>query len=195
MSRRGFTLIEILVALVLLGLAMSLAGSTLWTAVSIRDGQRKAAEADQQVRVTRDFLRETLGSVVSERAGAGDLFLLEPDGTGHRLGYTTRGGSGFGWGPAVRAVVLYVDRDPATEGEGLTARVLHPVAGGVHEDTLALVPKAGALRVRLRDASGRWRSEWPDAAAAPSAVEVRLSPAAGQMLPRAASVPLRVSLR
>lgn len=174
MSRRGFTLIELLVAITLLGLAMSLVGGSLWTAVRVREGQGRVAESEHRARVTREFLRESLRGLALEREGRGELLMLEEDGGGDRLVYSTYGGRVFGWPATLKGVVLFVDRDPATAPTGLVARVLHPVPGGAVEDTLSLLPDAGSLRVRLRDTDGRWSDGWPDASRAPTAVQLRV---------------------
>ncbi|HEX2095193.1 MAG TPA: type II secretion system protein, partial [Longimicrobiaceae bacterium] len=143
----GFTLIELVVALALTGLAMSLVAGSLWSAVEVRARQAETAEAEHRARVTREFLRETVRGLATERAGRGDLVVLRPEPAvggvpSARLVLSTRGGAIFGWDAGLKAVELLVDRDPATPQVGLVARVFRLVPGGAAEDTLSLLPHA-----------------------------------------------------
>jgi len=194
----GFTLIELLVALTLMGLAMALVGGGFWTALAVRERQAEVVEADQRLRVTRDFLREAVRGLTIERAGTAELLILERDTDAaggqpsDRVLLSTHGGALFGWDASLKGVELRVARDAATGGSALVARVLRPVLGGFVQDTLRLLPEIAALRVRVLDAEGRWRDEWPDASRVPAAVEFHLVPADAAAAEPLAALPLRV---
>jgi prepilin-type N-terminal cleavage/methylation domain-containing protein len=193
-TRAGFTLIELMIGLALTGLAAALVAGSVGAAIDARERQADAAEAEHRARVARDFVREAVRGLASERAGLGDLVILDSSATrahgSDRLVFSTRGGGIFGYDAGLKAVELLVDADPATPQRGLVARVLHVAAGLPVEDTLELAPQVTRLRVRLMDELGSWHGEWPDRTAAPSAFELRFENGAGG--DRLLELPLRV---
>jgi prepilin-type N-terminal cleavage/methylation domain-containing protein len=192
-ARAGFTLIELVIGLTLTALAATLVAGSVRAAIDARERQATAGEAEHRARVTRAFVRETVRGLATERAGLGDLVVLNPGVAemADRLVFSTRGGSTFGWDAEIKAVELVVDRDPATRHTGLVARVLRIEAGIPVEDTLSLVPQVSGLRIRLMDAKGVWRGDWPDRTAAPVAFELRFE-AEDAGADRLLALPLRV---
>lgn len=185
-AQAGFTLLELIVALTLGGLAFALVGGSIWSAVETRVRQTARVDADHRARVTREFLREAVRGLAVERAGREPVLALDP-GRDPWLRLHTRGGAVFGWEPELKRVEIGVDRDSGTRQTGLVARVARDGA----EDTLVLLPEATGLGIRLLDGSGTWRTEWADPTLAPAAVEFGVAGGDGrlQVLPLQVRVP------
>ncbi len=158
---RGFTLLEVLLALMLTAIAVAIAGSALRTATFARQriaAHRESLERESRLRSTlTDMLRhapraesveEPLLRVVRKQSGASALVFLSQ---GVR--------APFGTGPTWR-VTLHV----ADSGLVLDARPI----GAARETTSlhALVPSIQALSIQLLERGGglsapRWRADWP----------------------------------
>ncbi|HEY0155591.1 MAG TPA: prepilin-type N-terminal cleavage/methylation domain-containing protein [Longimicrobium sp.] len=196
-GRAGFTLIELVIALALAGLAMALVAGSVRAAVDTGERQTRAVGQEHRARVTREFLREAVRGLAVERAGRGDLVILTTGGSRERpmdrVVFSTHGGAVFGWESDLKAVQLLVDADPATPESGVVARVLRTVSGAAVEETLTLLPDVTGMRIRMLDAGGEWQDGWPDATRAPAAIEFRFT--GGDAEPGVsplAALPLRV---
>lgn len=186
-SVAGFTLIELIVALTLSGLALALVAGSVWSAVETRVRQAASVDADQRARVTREFLRQAVRGLATERSGRDELIALET-GTPPRLRLSSRGGAVFGWDADLKQIEIGIDQDPGTRQTGLVARVDRS-GTGVPADTLVLLPEATEFGVRLLDDRGTWQGEWPDRTRVPDAVEFRF---AGGGTSRLEALPLQV---
>lgn len=193
---RGFTLIELMVAITIGGTALALVAGSVWATVQTRERQLRVSEEGQRFRVTRDLLREVVRGMAAERTGRAELLVLE-DGRSRggapadRLVVASRGGAVLGWDAELKAVELLLDDDPLTPQSGLVARVLRRAGtDAAVEDTVELLPAAARFSVRLLGADGDWRDEWPETALLPAAVEFRFD--AGRAAPPGEELPLVV---
>jgi general secretion pathway protein J len=186
---RGFTLIEVLVALSLMALVAVLA----WRATaSLVDGEsRLAGEAQRWRALDAAFARlegdmrqalprgvrnasgamepAWIGAVEAQGASAivftraGAEFAVEPGAAGHRIGYRLR--------DAALEVVYWPALDRAREAEPAGYALVDGIAG---------------LRIAQLGARGQWSDTWPLAGDddVPRAVRVRLSLATGETIER-----------
>jgi general secretion pathway protein J len=164
-AQRGFTLIEVMVALVVTGMVVSLAYGTLRAGLDARerlDDRRARAESLVALRaVLGDALRHV------ERGVADDDTVPAMSAAGAALLLATRGlappqGAGERWRLTLAATTEGVRLDAAPER-----------AGGV--PVRLLVHEARALEVRVLPYAGAaWSRGWTRPSAAPAAVAVRL---------------------
>lgn len=188
--RRGFTLLEVLVALVVTGLVVTVAYASVQGGLEAKQRlttHAATAEAAVTVRATlRDALRHALPGV----PGGPPVFTLQhrlaPDGRpSDSLAFLTRGvlppyGTSTAWqvSVSVNADGLHVAAFP----EGATGAV------PIHAD----VPGITSFEVQAigRGTVAAWQAGWPDAGVAPQAVMLAMSDG------RSAAVPLvaRLSL-
>lgn len=158
MSRpRGFTLVEVLVALTLGALVVLLAHRTLAQASDLSERLAAARERHDRAMNARRFLGEAFGSL---DVGAGPNAGF--DGKGSSVRFVT-------WRPNLLGVP---EREHVTIEAGATG--LQAVAG---RDTLVLVPGARAVAFDyLLDfgADAGWVRGWSSAASAPLAVRLRV---------------------
>jgi prepilin-type N-terminal cleavage/methylation domain-containing protein len=201
-SRRGFTLVELLVALVVSGLVVSLAFRSVTVAADatarVREDQRGALRGGA-ARVQLDlWLRGAtlldgrepfIGSGGARRDGPplDELTFAVADGGVLR--------------PGPRRVHLWIGRDSTGLRSGLLAELVALDGRSASAaETLVVAPKVAGMRIRYRGTFGKregWAGEWASSTLLPAAVELRLVPASGDV--RAAlspilTVPLTVAL-
>lgn len=178
-ARRGFTLLEVLVALVVTAMVVTLAYGAARAGLDTEARLAERRDADGALTAWRALLGDAARHV--ERGVAEDdaVFVLAAARDGRdadTLRLLTRGvvpphGTGERW-----AVTLA----PTADGVRLTAAP----AGSVDAAPVSvLVRAARGVRVRvLPHAGGAWTREWPRAQDAPAAVAVRLLDGAGREL-------------
>ncbi|MBL0937941.1 MAG: prepilin-type N-terminal cleavage/methylation domain-containing protein [Gemmatimonadaceae bacterium] len=168
-SRRGFTLLELLMALTLTAIVGTVAGSALMAARNT--SERIAAHREQEGRrlqfteALRDLLRHAPHASQHEHA----LLALGHDAGGATLTFLSRGlESPFGTG----AIWLV---DVHTDSTGLVMRAQIADSDVNAEAAPALewrVPEARALQVQVAAAAGtqgiEWREDWPLARTRPA---------------------------
>jgi prepilin-type N-terminal cleavage/methylation domain-containing protein len=181
MNRRGFTLIEVMVALVATSTILAVGYTALTGTIDTRDRLRAhRADAERLVRA-ESLLRDALRHVVAaDQVDEPPLRLVRGDVNGRAadsLIVLTRGvdpllGAGRLWrvvvasdanGTAITAIpLLRADETPTLQPPRLIAR-LDAYAG---------------VRVTVLDRIGSvdWRAEWPDAISLPVAVAVAFQP-------------------
>ena len=171
-GRRGFTLLEVLVALVVTALVVTLSYGAAQAGFDTEARLAERRAAGDALTAWRALLGDAIRHV--ERGVAEDdaVFVLAAD----TLRLLTRGvvpplGTGERW---------QVTLAPGVDGVRLTAA---PAEGTQAPSVSVLVREARGVRVRvLPYAGGAWTSEWPRPSAAPAAVSVRLLDAAGRAL-------------
>lgn len=169
----GFTLLEVMLALVLTAIAVTIASAALRTATTARDVvavHRLTLERESRVRASltdmlrhaprADAVREPLLRVTRTARGDARLIFLSQ---GVRAPYGTGG---------IWRVTVSVERDSLTvDAEPIGAvpdgTRLHSVLAGVPAlRVLVLEPRTGSARAR-------WRDDWPLDRARPSMIAVR----------------------
>ncbi len=170
-ARRGFTLLEVMVALVVSALVVTLAYGAAQAGFDTEARLRARAEADGARTAWRALLGDALRHVAHGVADDDVVFELAR-GRGDRASDTlrllTHGvvpplGTGERW---------LVTLAPTPDGVLLSAA---PADGRAGAPVTVLVREARGVRVRLLPyAGGAWTREWPRGSAAPAAVSVQL---------------------
>jgi prepilin-type N-terminal cleavage/methylation domain-containing protein len=201
-SRRGFTLVELLVALVVSALVVSVAFRAVTVATDAtarmredRHGALRAGAARAQLDLwlrAATFL-DGAEPFVGQRGAQRDGPPLD------ELTFAVADAGALRPGP--RRVHLWIGRDSAGLRSGLLAE-LTALSGhdAIAAETLVVAPTAAGLRLRYRGRfAGRegWAGEWASSTLLPAAIELRLLPASGSTrapLPPILEVPLTVPL-
>ncbi len=176
---RGFTLVEIMVALLVTGLVIAAAQAAF---AAVADAWARSRAARQPVlagAAARDALSGWLRSAaLLEGAGPFDGIHWS-DGAGEldQLTFGVTDGGPLRAGP--HRVRLWVSRDPRSARQGLLVE-LSPIRGGAlaPAETLSIAPAATGLALRYRvvvDGRELWLREWQSEDRLPRAVELRLS--------------------
>jgi prepilin-type N-terminal cleavage/methylation domain-containing protein len=168
MRRRGFTLIEVMLALVISGVVVTLGYSTLQAGMDVERRITSARNSDQHMTVMRALLGDALRHAVPGDAVAEHRMRTVPgvDGTTAQLAFVSRGIVTPHGGTAPWFVTLTTD------------------SAGVTMDARAVDAGAAPLRLRISDARTfvvrfkaredlDWQPTWDDAARLPLAIEVR----------------------
>lgn len=176
-SRRGFTLLEVMVALTIAGMAFSAAGFAIGAA---RSTAARVARHEQRVEADSRFralLTDWLRHAPPPELVDGALLTIDRAGTTPIVQFVTRGldqplGTGALWRVelSLRDTVLWARATSLRDGDGNGA------AGRVAPLVATLSPvEAFDVRV-LEHATGvesvAWRADWPVAQDRPRAVEV-----------------------
>lgn len=174
--RRGFTLVEVLVSLVVSGLVVSLAYASLQGGLDTRERLQRHRQDAEAMLALRAMLLEALRHAVPGVAGGPETFMLAdrtgPAGPADSLAFLTRGiVSPWGTSAAWR-VSLSVD-------VGGLLFVAHPSGASGTAPVLARVPSVRGLDIRAlgRGPLATWATTWPDAALGPQAVTVTITTA------------------
>lgn len=172
--RRGFTLLELMIALTLTAIAAGVAGTALSAArgASARVADhRRHGEAELRLRAAlADMLRHTPAAESVNEA----LLSIERNATGATLQFLSRGvRPPFGTGPVWRVRLTH-------DSDGLLLRAEPLAADSAEPPLLMRLPDAQALDVLvLERATGldasRWRPDWPLVQSRPAAVALTWS--------------------
>jgi general secretion pathway protein J len=203
--QRGFTLLEAVVAMVLLGLMMAVMTGSIRFAGQTRDTATARIDSLDNMRIAQDFLRQTLaqshpkrwakvvgrpfffrgerdevfiGAPLTARVGVGGLFLLK-----FSLADDERGGKGK------KLVMARTFPQPDTQEM--------PDFSGA--DTVVLAENLTELEFGYlgrddENSDATWYDDWKEPARMPEAVRVRIKPLTGPPWPELV-VPLRVAPR
>lgn len=203
-GERGFTLLEALVALTLLGLMLAILSGSIRYAGQSRDAAAARIDSVDNMRIAQDFLRQTLASTHPKRwlkaVGRPFVFRGERDELALAAPLTARVGVGG-------LFMLRFSLVDAGEGKGknlVMARAFpEPDAQEMPDfssaDTTVLAENLAEIEFGYlgRDDAASdpiWRDDWKDGARMPEAVRVRIKPARGAAWPELV-VPLRVIIR
>lgn len=184
MTRRGFTLIETMIALVVTGLVVSLAWAAMQAGLDTRERLAVAQGGAEKEAVARSLLARALRHTVAGTIGGAPVFLLQ-DRAGDALRFRTRGiVQPFG-----ASAVWEVSLLPAPSGVELDARAIDGTSSFV-----TVLPAVHALdvRVRSRDIRDGWLDSWPAPERSPAVVAITFLDAAGRS--RGSPLVVRVGL-
>jgi len=198
--RRGFTLVEVLVATTLLGLVMALAFAAL--RVSARTGERMTAHIEQlaSLRGSQQFLRARLAEARPVRFSDGDrtplAFLGQPDGlTWVAPAPAQQRLAGELWRYALRFVPgegrLELAWSPYTPGmpvSGTALEAVHPLSQHLERAAFSYYGPQGPGQ------PAAWHREWADEAGLPRLVRLQVE-ARGRADRQEWCLPIRIEVR
>ena len=185
-SRRGFTVLELLIALVLTAVAVTMAGSVLRTASFARERTAQHRERHERLAQVRALLTDMLRHAPVAESVNEPLMQLTTDADGvPRFVFLSNGvrapfGTGTTWrvSVSVRDSILLLDAEPIGTAQG--ERAVRAQVAGVSAMRVEFLEHGGALT------RAQWRDSWPLPQSRPEAVALHL--------PSADSIPLVVSL-
>lgn len=200
LAARGFTLMELLVATVLLAAAMTLAFATLRAASAAATRGEQRAQRNERMRAVEGFLRKRIASALpvgydmDAASGMPSRFLGEPD----RLRFVADLPAYLGrGGPHLHDIAVV--RDPGGQGLRLEVQFSTVLANKVVEEANPRPPEAlvGGLReVRIRYRAldtqlrmAEWTDRWEQSDRLPLQVKVEIVDGDGARWP-----PIVVSL-
>lgn len=196
-SLRGFTLIEVLLATVLLAAGLALAFTTLRAATATAQRGEAMAQRNERMRAVAGFLRARLVAVKPQAftidQDSGLPLRFTGDATRMRFVADLPEYLGHG-GPYLHT--LYLERSSSGAGEGvdlmLALAVQQPLDVGTDAapeppEPLARDLQAVRFRYRALDAEGRlgeWQEDWQTPERLPLQVEVSIRDGEGRAWPR-----------
>ncbi len=200
-TQHGFTLLETIVALTLLGLMLAVLSGSIRFAGQSRDAAASRIDSIDNMRIAQDFLRQTIAQAHPKRwlkaVGRPFVFRGERDELAMAAPLTARVGVGG-------LFLLKLSLVDAEKGKGknlVLARAFpEPDAQEMPDfsaaETTVLADNIAELEFaylgRDDDASDPvWRDDWKEGARMPEAVRVRIRPLQGSAWPELV-VPLRV---
>ena len=200
-TQRGFTLLETVVALTLLGLMLAVLSGSIRFAGQSRDAAAAKIDSIDNMRIAQDFLRQTLTQAHPKRwlkvVGRPFVFRGERDELSMAAPLTARVGVGG-------LFLLRISLVDVEKGKGknlVLARAFpEPDAQEMPDfssaETTVLAEDLAELEFAYlgrddENSDPTWRDDWKEGAAMPEAVRVRIRPAHGAAWPELV-VPLRV---
>jgi prepilin-type N-terminal cleavage/methylation domain-containing protein len=184
-GRRGFTLVELLVALAITGVVALAAQQVLAAALDARARSRTQRELALSAASRRAALESWLRAATLSMPDA--PFSGRPGGDAvwpaDELAFVVADAGALHPGP--HRIRVWLGRDPGAAASGLVAELLPLPVGVAPADTLVLAPAAARLRIRYLDAPGVWVDAWDAGAAGrlPLAVEVSMATVPGVAVP------------
>ena len=184
-DRRGFTLVELLVALAVAGVVALAAQQVLAAALDARARSRTQRELALSAAARRAALESWLRAATLSVPDA--PFIGRPGGDAvwpaDELTFVVADAGALYPGP--HRIRVWLGRGPAAAASGLIVELLPLPAGLAPADTLVLAPAAARLRIRYLDAPGVWVDAWDSEAAGrlPLAVELRIATVPGVAVP------------
>jgi prepilin-type N-terminal cleavage/methylation domain-containing protein len=165
MLRRGFTLVEVMIALLIGSVVVALAYATLGAGLDTQRRVATARDEDAESAAMRAMLGDALRHAVS--GDASDPLGMHTDESGSSLHFVTRGIDAPMGGSGRWQVSISAD----TAGVSMRA-----VSRDGQRTPLTLTARRGRdLAVRfLPDVSMEWRDRWDDPSRLPEAIELRV---------------------
>ena len=202
----GFTLLEALVAMVLLVLMLAVLTGSIRFASQTRDVTASRIDAMDTMRITQDFLRQTLSQTHPKQwlkaVGRPYAFRGDRDEVELAAPLTARVGVG---GLFMLKLSLVEGDNRASRAKKLIVSRMFPEADAQempdfsNAETTVLAENISELELAYlgRDDPNTdpyWRDDWRDGARMPEAIRVRVKPVAGTTWPEMI-IPLRVAPR
>ena len=164
--RRAFTLIEVMVALVVTGLVVSIAYSSVQAGLETTERLTVAWSGVERELVARKMLERAIRHALPGTIGGQPVFVLRNGPLGDELIFRTRGVAEPNGASEVWEVGLIAD----TNGVRFTGRAVDDP----NRSFSALLPRIQRIdvRVRGRDVRDGWFEDWPFAERSPVAVAI-----------------------
>jgi prepilin-type N-terminal cleavage/methylation domain-containing protein len=172
--RRGFTLIEVMIALVISSVVVLLAYATLRAGVDTQERVSDVRDASERAMTLRAMLGDAMRHAITgdDRDARGMFMETDASGRAVQLGFVSRGITPPYGGAAAWRVALYSD----TAGVSFSAAPLDAAQTPLRLHTRLV--RSFAVRFLARD-DAEWRTDWNDPTRLPAAIEVRLLDRAG----------------
>jgi type II secretory pathway pseudopilin PulG len=189
------TLLELVVALTITGAALAAGYGAFAGVVDRREAVTVATDSVARAAGVRRMLVAWVGGARVEVGGDGPDFrgLDGVAGTAADDELTFSTDARTPLGDVATLVRVFVDRDPRTPERGLTATLAE--WGGTAATRIELAPDVEGLDVRYGSrvfGRIRWLPSWISRSVLPRAVEITLSPTAGDTLPALLALPITV---
>lgn len=173
--RHGFTLIEVMIALLVGSVVVMLAYATLRAGLDVQDRVTTAREADETSTAMRAVMADAIRhAITADASDARGLHTdLDPEGRARSMSFLSRGITAPHGGTAAWRVTLTTD----TSGLALAAAPTDPTHTPLRLTSRSAT--AFAVRFLARD-DAQWRTDWNDPTRLPAAVELRFLDGAGR---------------
>jgi prepilin-type N-terminal cleavage/methylation domain-containing protein len=175
-KRRGFTLIEIMVALVVTGLVVSVAYATLQAGFDTSERLTNAQAGDERETVARAMLTNALRHAVPGTIGGAPVFVLRDEPQGDGLRFLTRGVAE----PLGASDVWEVSLLPGPQGTQFDAHQVENPSRSF--TTLLRRVNSLSIRVRGRDFRDGWLETWNAPDRSPAVVSISFMNADGRVI-------------
>jgi prepilin-type N-terminal cleavage/methylation domain-containing protein len=174
--RKGFTLIEVMVALVVTGLVVSIAYASVQAGLETTDRLAAAQSGTERELVARTMLSRAIRHALPGAIGGQPVFQLRDGPLGDELAFRTRGVAE----PNGASEVWEVGLIPDADGVHFTGHA----ADDPSRSFTALLPRVQRVdvRVRSRDSRDGWFEDWPFVDRSPVAVTIVFLDARGSAL-------------
>ena len=166
MKRNAFTLVEVMVALVVTGLVVSIAYASVQAGLETSDRMTSARTGEERERVVRSLLSRAIRHAVPGAIGGQPVFTLRDQPSGDELIFRTRGVSEPLGASGIWEVALLPDQD----GMRLTGVAVSD--SGATFTTLLPRVRRVEIRVLGRDVRDGWFEDWPFVDRSPVAVTI-----------------------
>jgi prepilin-type N-terminal cleavage/methylation domain-containing protein len=172
--RRAFTLIEVMVALVVTGLVVSMAYATMQAGLDTSDRLAVARDGDEREIVARNLLTQALRHAVPGTIGGAPVFVLRDQPQGDELQFLTRGVSE----PLGVSELWEISIQQTSDGTRITGRD----PGNPARSFASTLRRVASLNVRVRGRDFRdgWLESWNATDRSPVAVSIEFMDAGGR---------------
>jgi prepilin-type N-terminal cleavage/methylation domain-containing protein len=192
----GMTLVELLVAMTIVGLVLAFGFGALATALDQRERAEQRVSQSLRAAAQRRTLVAWIEGAWLSAAGGTAFYGTDAEHRGvpdDRLSFVTAAATPLG--AAYTHVHLFVDREASTPEAGLVAELLEPGRPMVRRVEIeARVTGLDARYLAAGPADPRWLAAWASSVALPLGLELSLRSAAGDTLPGLLRLPVRIAL-
>jgi prepilin-type N-terminal cleavage/methylation domain-containing protein len=187
MTRRAFTLVEVMVALVISGLVVTLAYATMQAGLETSGRLEVAQSGEEREIVARAIITRAIRHAVPGTIGDRPVFVLRNQPTGDALTFSTRGVGEPNGASAVWEISL--------DSNGDTVHFRGHAVDDPAQSFSAELPRVHAIDVRVmgRDVRDGWFEDWPFVDRSPVAVNIAFLDATSRMI--GAPLVVRVGLQ
>jgi prepilin-type N-terminal cleavage/methylation domain-containing protein len=175
-KRNAFTLVEVMVALVVTGLVVSIAYASVQAGLETSERITVARTGEEREIVARALLARAIRHAVPGAIGGQPVFILRDQPSGDELTFRTRGVSEPFGASGLWEVALLPDQDGV--------RLTGVAVDNSNASFTTLLPRVRRIDVRVlgRDVRDGWFESWPYAERSPVAVTIAFLDVNGQSI-------------